>query len=490
MFLGLLLLGIYFFTRFIAIRTLPPFNDEFIYVRWAQEGYFDAAKRLVSLTDGKQPLYIWLTSLMMNVISSPLAAGKIVSILSGAATMVGLGIFSYQLFKSRAAAYVTSFLYIVYPHALLLDRFALYDSMLASLWIWNMLLMYRLTQYPNLGSALLLALTLGAALLVKSSAMFLFIMLPVAAICFSKKGNIIRIFSLSMLASIVSLLYQSVIYLSPAVGMVMEKNNIFIYTWQELGNIAWMPKILTDTTFYWGWITSYLSWPIVFLVGAVPFLDRKHIRAYAFLLLAFVIPFAAIAVFGKTVYPRHLFFFTVQLLIVAGSGVSWVWQKFSATLFRAAILVVIFGPMIITSGRILADYTNAPLPSIDRFQYIEGWPAGWGVKDIAKYLENRSHEGPITILTEGLFGSMTTTAMSLYLGDYPQVRILPIDDEVYTLPTDIDWTGGVYAILNKAQSIPKAWNAEEVMKIRKGNGDSVIRLLKLMEPKAVFIGKR
>ncbi len=480
----LVLLGIYFLTRFIAIRTLPPFNDEFIYVRWAQQGFFDPAMRLISLRDGKQPLYIWLVSLMMNMIPSPLAAGRIVSTLAGAMTMIGVGVLSYQLYKSRVISLAASVLYILAPQALLLDRFALYDSLLGALCTWSMIVMNSMIGRPTLGASLVLAFMLGAALLVKSSALFLFVLLPIGALIFSKTTRRkIHVAGLFVVTVVVALLYQSVQFLSASSSFIAEKNATFIYTLDQLRTLPIIPHLTENLRLYTHWVLSYVPLPLIALAISTWIIDRKHFKAHLFLTLAVLIPFLSIVLVGKTVYPRHLFFLSIPLLILAGAGAGRILTSRLPMWTRVAILFLCALPILYMSSRIVIDYKSAPLPAMDRFQYIEGWPAGWGVKDIARYLEDKSAKGSLTILTEGIYGSMPTTAMYLYFGQYPQVHILPIDDTTFLIPRDVDWTQDVYVILNRAQELPGGWNAEEVMKVRKGNADSYIRLLKLRQPK-------
>src|SRR5258706_6402847 len=86
--LGILI--IFFFTRFYHILSLPIFTDEAIYVRWSQIASNDAAWRFISLTDGKQPMYVWITMVLMKLIHDPLLAGRTVSVIAGFFSMVGL----------------------------------------------------------------------------------------------------------------------------------------------------------------------------------------------------------------------------------------------------------------------------------------------------------------------------------------------------------------------------------------------------------------
>ena len=88
--LGIFLTVIYFFLRLIFLNRLPIFTDEAIYVRWAQIALNDSSWRFISLTDGKQPMYVWVAMVLMKFIHDPLIAGRLVSVATGFLTMVGL----------------------------------------------------------------------------------------------------------------------------------------------------------------------------------------------------------------------------------------------------------------------------------------------------------------------------------------------------------------------------------------------------------------
>lgn len=480
---ALLLLGLYFFTRLVAIRTLPPFNDEFIYVRWAQEGFFDIARRLDSIGDGKQPLYIWLVSLLMNLIPSPMAAGRVVSMLSGAAGMIGLGVFSYLLYGNRWAALLASLLYILFPHALILDRFALYDSLLATLTVWAMIVMFFLVKYPTLGASLLLAQVLGALFLTKSSAYLLFITLPMMAMLLTRRTKTLpHIMGLLVLACLFALLYQSVQYLSTSIDTIAIKNRTFVYTLDQLKEIPLLTQFRRNIPEFLIWMNAYFPWTLWIIAIGTWGLDRSKRNIHLFLMLAFAIPFGIAVVTGKIMYPRHFFFMQMPLLTLASFGIVRLWALFPKVWQRAIVMLVSIVPMTYMSGKILIDFPSAPLPAIDAFQYINGWPSGQGIKEIVTYLTPKTEQGQFTILTEGLFGSMPTTAMQLYFGNYPQVTITPVDDSKFMFPKNVDWSRDVYALLNKEQSIPPKWRTDVLVAVKKGNGSDHIRLLKVYKP--------
>jgi 4-amino-4-deoxy-L-arabinose transferase-like glycosyltransferase len=134
----LLLSCLYFVIRLYHLTSLPLFTDESIYIRWSQIGLHDPAYRFLSLTDGKQPLFIWIMYPFLKLFHDPLVAGRMVSVFSGFATMFGIGAVSYLLFRRKMIALLTMLLYVMYPFAQVMDRMALYDSMVAMFFIWSL----------------------------------------------------------------------------------------------------------------------------------------------------------------------------------------------------------------------------------------------------------------------------------------------------------------------------------------------------------------
>ena len=65
--------------RLINLSSLPVFADEAIYVRWAQVMRENAVFRFLPLTDGKQPLYMWVVIPFLKVFSNPIIVASIVS---------------------------------------------------------------------------------------------------------------------------------------------------------------------------------------------------------------------------------------------------------------------------------------------------------------------------------------------------------------------------------------------------------------------------
>ena len=206
---ALVLLVIFFATRLYNILALPIFTDEAIYVRWAQIAKDDAAWRFISLTDGKQPSFIWLMSFSLAFIKDPLLAGRLVSVFTGLITMIGLFFVGREVFKSLRIGMISAFLYAIYPMALVYDRMALYDSTLGMFMVWSFYLTVLLARSLRLDVALILGMVIGGGVLTKTSAFFSIYLLPFSFLLVDiKKGKtfktIVRWTLLALVVSVVA----------------------------------------------------------------------------------------------------------------------------------------------------------------------------------------------------------------------------------------------------------------------------------------------
>ena len=91
---------IFFALRLINLNGLPVFVDEAIYIRWAQIMRSEATLRFLPLQDGKQPLFMWSMIPMFKVFADPVIAGRVLSVLAGFGSLLGLTTLSFLLFSS------------------------------------------------------------------------------------------------------------------------------------------------------------------------------------------------------------------------------------------------------------------------------------------------------------------------------------------------------------------------------------------------------
>ncbi len=118
------------------LTILPIFNDESIYLDWAIRSTTVPGMLYYSVYDGKPPLMIWLFGISEYFISDPLFAGRLVSVIFGLLTLIGL-FFLSRLFLDKKSAYITCLLYIFTPLIYFFNRQALMESGVATAGVWS-----------------------------------------------------------------------------------------------------------------------------------------------------------------------------------------------------------------------------------------------------------------------------------------------------------------------------------------------------------------
>src|SRR3990167_533107 len=120
--IGFGVLVIALFLRLYNLTILPVFGDEAIYIRWAQVMRAEPTLRFLPLSDGKQPLFMWSVIPFLKVFADPLLAGRLVSVLTGMATLVGIFVLTQSLFKSIKTSHFATFFYAISPFSIFFDR--------------------------------------------------------------------------------------------------------------------------------------------------------------------------------------------------------------------------------------------------------------------------------------------------------------------------------------------------------------------------------
>lgn len=500
--LWVLITIVYFSLRLVYLGRLPIFTDEAIYTRWAQIALNDASWRFISLTDGKQPLFVWAMMIVMKFLKDPLIAGRIISVFSGFFTLLGLWFLSFELFKSKKVAYFSSILYIFYPLAQVLDRMALMDSMVATFSVWALYFSILLVRKIRLDVAYTLGFAAGLGALTKSSNFFSMYMLPFTFLLFDfKKKNVLKRFLnwgiLALFAVVVAQILYNILRLSPLFEMIATKNATFVYPFSE-----W---VVHPFTFFVGnlnglidWLFGYLKISYLSLIILSLIFIVKYPREKILLFLYFLAPFVALALFGRVIFPRFIFFMSLYLIplaawalfaIINATNKRLIPQKSSLIKITAEVLIIlifIFYPAYV-SFSFARDPINAPIPGSDSRQYVNNWSAGWGVKETVDFLKEKAKSQKIFIGTEGTFGLMPE-ALELYLVQNKNVVIKgywPIKDEIPKEALDYAQRMPVYFVFYQPehQVIPKTFPLKLVFKKQAGNSQYYYRLFQVILPK-------
>lgn len=486
------LLGLYLLLRLVALTQLPIFTDEAIYLRWAQIAKNDANWRFISLTDGKQPFFIWLVMLSMRFVSDPLVAGRIVSVGAGLCSMLGLFFLGREAFKSRWVGLISSALYVVFPFSLVYDRLALYDSLVGTFAIWGLYFTIVLVRRAQLDRALLMGFVTGAAVLNKTSGFFTIYLLPFALVIFDfrQKYAKVKLFRLTGLAILVVAMtygFYSILRLSPFFYIINEKNALFVYPLSE-----WMKHpftfFLSNLRALCDWYLRYVGLPMTIVMLGSIFVSRHFTREKALAMLWFVLPFIALALMGNTLYPRYILFMTLPLLPLAAFTLVKLYKKLSLKVsLTVYFLAVIY--WLIADLLILTYFAGSPIPQSDKSQYLTGWPAGVGVKEATAFFMQEAKKGPIYIGTEGTFGLMPY-ALELSLVDNPNVTIKgfwpiselpPVDLTVAALkkPTYVLFYQD--CVLCKGTGVaPESWHLQKVLQVKRIEPGSYLTVYRVL----------
>lgn len=488
----LLLIVVFFFTRLFNIMSLPIFTDEAIYIRWSQIAKQDAAWRFISLTDGKQPLFIWITLILMRFIEDPLLAGRTVSVFSGFATCVGLFFFGKELFKNCKVGLTASALYILYPMAIVYDRMALYESLVTTFVIWGMYLSVLLARKIRFDIALVLGMVAGAGVLTKTNAFFVTYLLPLSLLLFDFKqekwrNKFITFAFFALIATILTYLFYTILRLSPFFHIIEQKNALFVYPLKDWiqhpfnffrGNIRGL----------FDWALAYMTVPFVILIAATVF-NRFYIREKLYLLGWFLIPFLALALFGNNLYPRYLFFMTTPLLLIAAHVFVSLYRMKHRFLY-VAIIVCSLGFMVYTDFLVITDFAKAQIAKPDLGQYIQDWPAGGGVKEATAFFAQEGKDKKIAVFTQGTFGLMPY-AFEIYLGENSNISIKglwPIGDSMPEEILDVSKKKDTYVVFYQpcefcpnVGEAPRDWPLKVMLQTQKANPGKFLTVYKVVK---------
>lgn len=482
-----IMLSLYLISRLISLGNLPIFTDEAIYLRWAQIAKNDSNWRFISLTDGKQPLFVWLMMLSMKFVTDPLIAGRLVSVGAGLLSLILIYILSLEIFHCRKIALFAGLLYLCYPNAILYDRMALMDGIFGTSFLLVLYLQVLLAKKIKLDLALLLGMAMGASMLIKSTGFMTIYLLPLSLAFvnfknkFFKKNLSIWLFY-AVLSIFISQLIYGVLRLSPFFHMIAQKDTTFIFPFKE-----WLTHpflfFLGNLRGLFDWTTHYLTFPLSLVTLLVFFIKIKEkTLEKMFLFLWFLLPIVALALFGKVLYPRYIFFMSLPLLILTADALFQITLFLKNKIIQVIIFILLLLPSIYLDSQIIFDIKNAALTKIDLGQYVSDWPSGWGVKEANNIFLNEAQKGKISIYTDGTFG-LLPYSVELYLVYNPNVYIKGIYPLPETFPKEMAkraLTEKVYFIANERKNLNPTWPLKLIGEWPKGNNqESTLRLYEI-----------
>lgn len=471
-------------TRITNLGIIPIFTDEAIYSYWAQIALHDPANRYISLEDGKQPLYIWFSSIAQTLIHDPLMAGRFVSIISGFVALIFIYLLTKDFFGKRTALFA-SFLYVVLPFTLLYDRLGLYDSLLTAICLICVYLSVKLAQKPKLDLSLLTGIALGMGLITKSSAILFLVLLPAPLVILYLKRTTwlkqaVTWTPFALLSVIIAEIMYNSLRLSQLFYLINRKNYSFI---RPLEQVLKNPFLVfqSNATSIIKWLNSYVGAPllIIFLAVVIYGIYTRN-RKVLLLTVYAVFPFLIEILFNIVLYPRFvLFYFPYTIILVAFAFSQFEKSKKINHLTFSLIFILLILYPISNSFLLITSPTQAKIASSDYDQYINSWPAGYGVKEVVNILNKEAKTKSVYIGTEGTFG-LLPFALNIYFQGRvnPQITgFWPVNQD--NLPEQVlntSKTKKTFFLFNENQKEINNPKLHLVAKYPKGTSNSYMRL--------------
>lgn len=433
--IGILAIILFFFLRLSNLNAIPVFVDEAIYIRWSQVMKNEASLRFLPQTDGKQPLFMWVTIPFLKISQDPLIAGRLVSVAAGFGTLIGIGFLTYLLFGE---ALVTSFAMLVYsllPFTVFFDRMALADSLLSMFGIWSLSLSVLFAKTKKLDHAMFLGFAIGGGLLTKSPAIFFYAWIVLVLAFFFRPGtdklkSTGKLLTGLLAVFVISQFMYGILRLGPAFEMIGARNQDYLFTVKEVLTRPLNPLIGNlKTTVNWFWL---LFSPTMLLGLIFGFIPKRFRTSTIFLSLISLMPLVGQAAIAKVYTSRYALFAITPLIPVIAVGLHWLATR-KGILIKLSSVALLLVPLIFSLLSVFAP-TKAPLSFDMHNGYLEEWTAGWGQKDIANYLIDLNSKGnKIVVFTEGYFGTLPD-GLQIYTNGYPNITVVGSTPYVTVIP--------------------------------------------------------
>ena len=425
---------LYLVSRCINLTSLPVFADEAIYIRWSQVIKAVETLRFIPLTDGKQPLFMWLTIPFFKIVSDPLVAGRAVSVLAGLGSLVILYLIAILRKFSRVGTIIILLVYLCSPFSFFFDRMALADNLLTMFGLGVLFLSLLQSRGPRLDISLILGGVLGLSWLTKSPAIFFIILSFLTIFLYQPKYKTIVYSGISTLLAFV---IYNILRLGPQFHMIAVRNQDYVWTISEILRHPFDPLIphIFDVFHLYTLLLPNLL--LVFLVIIIYhfFLKPKKALLNKEVIVFFgwwLLPLLANAAMAKVFTARYILYTIPPLYLLFTTIIDKTIVKKSHILVIVLLLII---PCCLRLVSLSSDPYHFTLSSTES-GYNQGWTSGWGINSSAKYLIERSKVANIIVGTEGFFGTLPD-GLQIYTNNTPQLTVVGVGVNITKIPANL-----------------------------------------------------
>jgi 4-amino-4-deoxy-L-arabinose transferase-like glycosyltransferase len=414
--IALLFLG----SRLVNLMILPMFVDEGIHLYWAQQMWLTGD--FLHGTEAGKYLYIWLLLAVINWTENPLIAARVLSVfigLAGGCAVFGLARTLWP--AQRRSAWVAVVIYLILPFPVIIERMALADSLLTALTTGVLILSLQFIRHPHPIRGYALGVCLGLVCLTKLNGFIYFVIPLLAALLLIDNQK----YSLKILAKpyLISLLVILPIIIDvPKQFLSVVAHSLPNPTVPNLPATTWWLYGLGET---WLDLTTYVTWPILLLAMMRLGYDLWTGKRIAFLLTMLLLLTPAVyTLLGKdTWFSRYLLPIVPILVVLAaqtitdlGAGLAQQTPLKSSLLWLISTCFLALLPSFIFYYQLITNPLQVSFTPIDRWQYITGWPSGYGITEVVDWLKKEAEKnGGLAVITDSYSGP-TQEGARFYLG--------------------------------------------------------------------------
>lgn len=486
-----LIFVIYFILRLPNLTLQPIFADEAIYIRWSQIMKSEPTLRFISLQDGKTPLFMWTLMPLLAFFKDPLFAGRLLSVISGFMTLLGVFSLSLVFFNKRVALWAGFFIAIT-PIFVFFDRLSLVDSMFSAFTIWSLFGALLLIRYTRFDLAMVLGFLIGGSILVKTPGYFNLFLLPTTLITFPwsqshRIKHLLRLFLCWGITILIALIIYNALRVGPGFDNLSSRNQDYLYPWTHIFISPINPLFPHLKDILFDWFPKMISWFVLLLVlgGVILSIVKKNLVAVSVLVWG-LIPLFAESALIKAFTLRYILFTVPPFIVLAGFFADFIVSKFKKhqLLTTELIILLVLGFSLNLNYNIITNPQKANLPKDERHGYLEDWTAGYGFSEIAEFLKSESKNGPIVVGTEGFFGTLPD-GLWIYLDKASNVTVIGSPPEISQEIRTASKEHPTYFVANRSRVLTDPENTvliKEYPKTKSPNGFTDAILLYKVEP--------
>lgn len=166
-----------------------------------------------------------------------------------------------------------------------------------------------------------------------------------------------------------------------------------------------------------------------------------------------ILPLVANAAMAKVFTARYILFTLPSLIILISIGFSNFLTKIKSNILKIVLILAVFVLNINFIYKISTDPFHQKLTSTEQ-GYLSDWTSGWGIKESADYLKQRSQVANIIVGTEGAFGTLPD-GLQIYGNKVNQLTIIGEGLGFTEIPEGLinakKYGDEVYLLINKSR---------------------------------------